>query len=223
MYSASPAGDRPSSSRGRSPHSRSRKGQRKSGAIQRKLCGPLPLSESGQRLAKLFPNGWDWIYADAPSNGSAIQWETIKKFPLSPIELWTLHQDPSCVIGMRPDSSTRWGIIDIDATSKYHPSQDPTAITLILDALEDIGLCRTLINQSSHSGVSISMCLYQSRPAALEWLSRSNTPSKLQASSCVQDSARHSRTPSAMYPKAKASVSITASACRCSLRPDSSL
>ena len=152
MYSASPAGDRPPSGRGRSPHSRSRKGQRQAGAIQRKLCGPLPLSETGQRLAKLFPNGWDWIYADAPSPGSSIQWETIKKFPLSPIEQWTLHQDPSCVIGMRPDRSTMWGIIDIDATSKYHPSQDPTAITTILDALEDIGLCRTLINQSSHSG-----------------------------------------------------------------------
>ena len=152
MYSASPAGDRPSSSRGRSPHSRSRKGQRRAGAIQRKLCGPLPLSETGQRLAKLFPNGWDWIYADAPSPGSAIQWETIKKFPLSPIEQWTLHQDPSCVIGMRPDRYTMWGIIDIDATSKYHPSQDPTAIPTILDALEDIGFCRTLLNQSSHSG-----------------------------------------------------------------------
>ena len=152
MYSASPAGDRPPSGRGRSPHSRSRKGQRKAGAIQRKLCGPLPLSESGQRLAKLFPNGWDWIYADAPSPGSSIQWETIKKFPLSPIEQWTLHQDPSCVIGMRPDRYTMWGIIDIDATSKYHPSQDPTAIPTILDALEDIGLCRTLLNQSSHSG-----------------------------------------------------------------------
>ena len=152
MYSASPAGDRPPSGRERSPHSRSRKGQRQAGAIQRKLCGPLPLSESGQRLAKLFPNGWDWIYADAPGPGSSIAWETIKKFPLSPIEQWTLHQDPSCVVGLRPDRSTRWGIIDIDATSKYHPSQDPTAITTILNALEDIGLCRTLLNQSSHSG-----------------------------------------------------------------------
>ena len=152
MYSASPAGDRPPSGRGRSPHSRSQKGQRQAGAIQRKLCGPLPLSETGQRLAKLFPNGWHWIYADAPSPGSSIAWETIKKFPLSPIEQWTLHQDPSCVIGMRPDRYTMWGIIDIDATSKYHPSQDPTAITTILDALEDIGLCRTLLNQSSHSG-----------------------------------------------------------------------
>ena len=152
MYSASPAGDRPSSGRGRSPHSRSRKGQRKAGAIQRKLCGPLPLSETGQRLAKLFPNGWDWIYADAPSLGSSIEWETIKKFPLSPVEQWTLHQDSSCIIGMRPEKTTLWGIIDIDATSKYHPNRDPTALETIQSALEDIGLCRTLINQSSHNG-----------------------------------------------------------------------
>jgi hypothetical protein len=164
VYSASPERGRPSSSRERLPRSRSRRGERKSRAMQQKLCGPLPLSETGQRLAKLFPNGWDWIYADAPSKGSSVEWETIKKFPLSPVEQWTLHQDPSCVIGIRPNSSTRWGIIDIDATSKYHPTQDRTAITTILDALEDIGLCRTLINQSSHNG---GLHIYVPLPEAL--------------------------------------------------------
>ena len=74
-----------------------------------------------------------------PSNG-----KPLKNSRLVPLNCGRYTKTPSCVIGMRPDSSTRWGIIDIDATSKYHPSQDPTAITKILDALEDIGLCRTL-------------------------------------------------------------------------------
>jgi hypothetical protein len=152
VYSSSPKRDRPPQ-RERSPQPpRSRSRKRKAPAIQRKLLGPLPLSEAGQRLANLFPNGWDWIYADAPSKGSAIEWETIKKYPIPPVELWTLHQNESCIIGIRPDTNTRWGVIDLDAHSKYHPDQDPSALANILNAFEDIGLCRSLINRSSYSG-----------------------------------------------------------------------
>jgi hypothetical protein len=153
VYSSSPKRDRPSH-QGRSPQpSRSRSRKRKqTPAIERKLLGPLPLSEAGQRLTQLFPNGWDWIYADAPSKGSGIEWETIKKYPIAPVEFWTLHQDLSCIIGIRPDSNTRWGVIDLDAHSKYHPDQNPEALDKILNAFEDIGLCRSLINRSSYSG-----------------------------------------------------------------------
>ncbi|NJM78224.1 MAG: hypothetical protein HC852_23670, partial [Acaryochloridaceae cyanobacterium RU_4_10] len=146
-----PQGDR-SEKQMRSQASRSHKRKTKKSINPTKLLGPLPLSETGQRLANLFPNGWDWIYADAPSRGSEIDWETIKKYPLAPVELWSLHQDENCIIGIRPDKETRWGIIDIDRTSQYHPAQNPSALSTILDALEDIGITRTLINQSSHSG-----------------------------------------------------------------------
>jgi hypothetical protein len=151
VYSPSPNGERPSPGE-RSQRSRSRRSKRKAPAIQRKLLGPLPLSEAGQRLANLFPNGWDWIYADAPSKGSSIEWETIKKYPIPPVELWTLHQDPSCIIGIRADTNTCWGVIDLDVQSKYHPNQDPEALSNILNAFEDIGLVRSLINRSSYSG-----------------------------------------------------------------------
>jgi hypothetical protein len=152
VYSSSPKRDRPSPGE-RSPQpSRSRSRKRKAPAIERKLVGPLPLSEAGQRLANLFPNGWDWIYADAPSKGSSIEWETIKKYPIPPVELWTLHQNETCIIGIRPDINTRWGVIDLDLNSKYHPNQDPSALDKILNAFEDIGLCRSLINRSSYSG-----------------------------------------------------------------------
>jgi hypothetical protein len=152
VYSPSPSRDRPSHQE-RSPQpSRSRSRKRKTPAHQRKLLGPLPLSEAGQRLAALFSNGWDWIYADAPSKGSSIEWETIKKYPLAPVELWTLHQNQTCIIGLRPGTETRFGVIDLDAHSKYHPAQDPDALDKILKAFEDIGLCRSLINRSSYSG-----------------------------------------------------------------------
>jgi hypothetical protein len=132
--------------------------------FSRQLVGPLPLSETGQHLATLFPNGWDWIYADAPSKAAKPDWETIKQYPLTPVEMWSLHQDPSSIIGIRPGSITRWGIIDIDAQSRYHPNQNPTALAPILSALEDIGIVRTLINQSSHSG---GLHIYIPLPEAL--------------------------------------------------------
>lgn len=131
---------------------------------------PLPLSETGQHLAHLFPNGWDWIYTPTPAPGDRPQWETITQFPLSPIEQEQLHQDPSCIIGTRPGSQTRWLVIDIDKDSPYHPRQTPQWLPLIQQHLEDIGLCRILINQSSHSG---GLHLYLPLPQTVSsyWLS----------------------------------------------------
>jgi hypothetical protein len=151
VYSTSPKRDRPSSA-GRSQRSRSPKGRRHETAIAKKLLGPLPLTIEGQRLAKLFPNGWEWIYTERPKLGTKPEWETIKKFPLAPVELWSLHQDETCIIGIRPDKDTRWGILDIDITSAYHPNNNPEALQSIRSSLEDIGIVRTLLCQSSHSG-----------------------------------------------------------------------
>jgi hypothetical protein len=124
----------------------------------------LPLSEAGQHLATLFPNGWDWIYADAPSRGAKAEWETIKQYPLTPVEMWSLFQDPSCIIGIRPCRSSRWAILDIDANSPYHPNQNPLALKTIQIALEAIGIVRLLLNQSSHSG---GLHIYIPLPEAL--------------------------------------------------------
>jgi hypothetical protein len=136
---------------------------KKSFNSQRPL-GPLPLSDAGQRLATLFPKGWDWIYADAPKRGLKPAWETVKKFPLTPVELWSLHQDEHCLIGIRPHHVTRWGILDIDTTSIYHPQTNPEALPRILSSLEDIGIVRTLLCQSSHSG---GLHLYIPLPEAI--------------------------------------------------------
>jgi hypothetical protein len=157
VYSASPKREssaprvRPSE-KGGSKRSRKPKGKRNQTDIAKRLLGPLPLTEAGQRLVTLFPNGWDWIYTDRPKRGSKPEWETIKKYPLAPVELWSLHQDEHSIIGIRPDKGTRWGILDIDTTSPYHPQQDPDALANIRNTLEEIGIVRTLLNQSSHSG-----------------------------------------------------------------------
>jgi hypothetical protein len=136
----------------------------KSSFNPQQLSGPLPLSEASQRLSKLFPNGWDWIYAPATKPGTKLEWETVRKYPLSPVELWSLHQNPNCIIGIRPNTETQWGILDIDAASAYHPHQDPIALPRILNALEDIGLVRSLLCQSSHSG---GLHLYIPLPEAI--------------------------------------------------------
>jgi hypothetical protein len=118
----------------------------------RPLGAALPHSETGQRLTDLFPNGWDWIYSDPPSRDNKPNWETVKNYPLPPIEQWSHHQNPDILIGIRPAATTRWGILDIDRHSQYHPAQNPQALQTIQNTLEDIGITRTLLNQSSHSG-----------------------------------------------------------------------
>lgn len=132
--------------------SRTRKRKQAQPFDKQKLLGPLPITEEGQRLAELFPNGWNWIYTQATAPGEKPDWETIRKYPLAPVELWSLHQDENCIIGIRPNKLTKWGILDLDAGSNYHPTRDPEALTKILNALEDIGIVRSLLCQSSHSG-----------------------------------------------------------------------
>jgi hypothetical protein len=63
---------------------------------------------------------------------------------------------------MRPQDETRWLIIDLDIHSPYHPQQNPDWLSQIRNSLEDIGLCRWIVNQSSHSG---GLHLYLPLPA----------------------------------------------------------
>jgi hypothetical protein len=122
-----------------------------------RITGTLPADSTGQRLADLFPPTWDWIYRpaiDGPisTKDDRPEWTTIKGYPLTSLEQWTHHQDPSCIIGIRPGPQTRWAVIDLDIHSPYHPLQSPEALNTLKKALEDIGIVRILVNQSSYSG-----------------------------------------------------------------------
>ena len=109
-----------------------------------------PVSALGQHLHHLFgQQPWDFLEAAAPPPGAKPQWRTVTAYPLKPRILWQRWQDPHRVIGVRFDRQTRYGLVDIDVNSPYcHPQ----AIAEIRAALETIGLVRTLIIRSSHSG-----------------------------------------------------------------------
>ncbi|MCM1984460.1 hypothetical protein [Lyngbya confervoides] len=131
---------------------------------------PQPRDPIGQKLSELFANGWDWIFTPAPEGEAALDWRTMTDFPLTPVQMWELHQDPECVIGIRPKDQTRWLIIDIDRGSPHHPDQAPERLDQIRAALEDIGICRTQLNQSSHSGGLHLYCPLP-EPVSSFWLS----------------------------------------------------
>lgn len=61
--------------------------------------------------------------------------------------MWARWQDASTLIGCRFGAKTTYAMIDIDADSAYL-GQVPT----VLEALETIGICRTVITRSSWSG-----------------------------------------------------------------------
>jgi hypothetical protein len=109
-----------------------------------------PVSILGQQLHRLFgQQPWDFLEAPAPIPGQKPQWRTVTTYPLKPRILWQRWQDPEILIGVRFDSHTRYGLVDIDVNSPYcHPQ----AIAQIRAALETIGLVRTLLIRSSHSG-----------------------------------------------------------------------
>jgi hypothetical protein len=77
------------------------------------------------------------------------QWKTITDYPLRPRVLWAKWQDPDQLIGVRFNSQTRYGLLDIDAESPYC---NPESLAEIRAALETIGIVRTLLIRSSHSG-----------------------------------------------------------------------
>ena len=132
---------------------------------------PLPKSETGKKLSELFlRKGWDWIYSSAPGPDQSPQWESVSQFKLTPIELEQLHQDPDSLVGIRPDSQTRWLVIDIDHHSTYHPQNNPHWLPQIQEALESIGITRILPCQSSFSG---GLHLYLPLPELVSsfWLS----------------------------------------------------
>jgi hypothetical protein len=111
---------------------------------------PDPIAPLGRRLCEIFgQHPWDFIQAPAPAPGDKPQWKTVTDYPLRPRVLWAKWQDPDQLIGVRFNSQTRYGLLDIDAESPYC---NPESLAEIRAALETIGIVRTLLIRSSHSG-----------------------------------------------------------------------
>jgi hypothetical protein len=110
---------------------------------------PLPCNPLGKRLCLTFSYLWQPIVGVNELNP---QWQTIKPYPLRPRVLWRLWQDGAQLVGVRFDHQTRYGLIDIDKNSPYHPASNPAVLPMIRAALETIGIYRSVLVRSSHSG-----------------------------------------------------------------------
>lgn len=109
---------------------------------------PFPRNPHGERLCQLFTYWWQWL--EAPLNGSNITpWTTNTKYKLRPRSLWKRHQDTATLIGVRFGSSTQYAMLDIDVNSPYC---NPDGMAQIRDALEVVGIVRTVAIRSSWSG-----------------------------------------------------------------------
>ena len=95
---------------------------------------------------------WDYIQAQVPPPGQKPAWERVTDYPLEPRPLFNKWRSPAQLIGASFGNTTTYCLLDIDSSSQYHPQNSQEAFELLLSCLEDIGLVRPLIIQSSDSG-----------------------------------------------------------------------
>jgi hypothetical protein len=119
-----------------------------------------------QTFASFFPYSWKFIYAKNVDRTSKPEWKTETRYPITGRRLYDYWTDPDTLIGVRFDNQTEYALIDIDKGSPYHPNNNNEKFKTVLQALEDIGLVRPLIVQSSHSeGLHIYYPFWQEVPS----------------------------------------------------------
>jgi hypothetical protein len=96
----------------------------------------------------LFPQRFDFIYAEHPDPGERPDWKTEDRHPLSD----RLLQAGAYLYGVRFGKQTDYLMLDIDSSSLYHPQSDHLALPRLLAALEPLGLVETVAVTSSYSG-----------------------------------------------------------------------
>lgn len=106
------------------------------------------VQEWGDAFLSLFPHRFDYIWAEYPTKGEAVNWKTESRHPLSD----RLISQGTFLYGVRFGAETNYCLLDIDAGSQYHPKRDPLAISRIVTALEPIGLVSYIPCTSSYSG-----------------------------------------------------------------------
>ena len=117
---------------------------------------------AAQTFASFFPYSWNFIYAKIVDRTSKPEWKTETRYPITGRRLYDYWADPDTLIGVRFDNQTEYALIDIDKGSPYHPNNNHEKFKTVLQALEEIGLVRPLIVQSSHSeGLHIYYPLWQ--------------------------------------------------------------
>ncbi|MBD2316347.1 hypothetical protein [Phormidium tenue] len=121
---------------------------------------------AAQTFTSFFPYSWNFIYAKNVDRTSKPEWKTETHYPITGRRLYDYWTDPETLIGVRFGNQTEYALIDIDKGSPYHPNTNHEKFKTVLQALEEIGLVRPLIVQSSHSeGLHIYYPLWQEVPS----------------------------------------------------------
>ncbi|HEY9661928.1 MAG TPA: hypothetical protein V6C65_26025, partial [Allocoleopsis sp.] len=115
---------------------------------QRSQRSPSYVKEHHNPFLALFPHRFDYIWAPHPQPGERAQWQTETRHPLSD----RLIEQGSTLYGVRFGKKTQYSLLDVDITSTYHPKRDPFAIRRILEALEPLGITRSILLSSSYGG-----------------------------------------------------------------------
>jgi hypothetical protein len=103
------------------------------------------IPETDEAFLNLWPHRHDYIHSP---QGFKPEWRTESRHPLGD----RLILQSSYLYGLRFGSVTSYAMLDIDATSHYHPNHDPMAIGRIIAALEPMGLVSAITVTSSYSG-----------------------------------------------------------------------
>jgi hypothetical protein len=102
-----------------------------------------------------FSNFHLWDFITAKRARGKPEWFTERRYPLQVFELYNRWSNPDELIGVRfkggKEGTTSYALLDIDVGSVYHPKHDLDTFNNILNALEEIGLCRSIIICSSDS------------------------------------------------------------------------
>jgi hypothetical protein len=106
------------------------------------------VSEREHEFLSLFPHRFDYIWANHPQPQESVAWQTERRHPLSDRAILQGEK----LYGVRFGSTTRYVMLDIDAGSAYHPTQDSLAIPRLAATLEPLGLVSYFAVTSSASG-----------------------------------------------------------------------
>jgi hypothetical protein len=101
------------------------------------------------KLSNLFHIGFNFITAE---NTPKPKWRTNRKYRLTRGEFVKRYSDELTLLGVSFGTTTKYFLLDIDCGSKNHPDNDPTVLPKIRQLLEQVGIVRTDLIRSSHSG-----------------------------------------------------------------------
>jgi hypothetical protein len=125
------------------------------------IADPMPRDPLGVKLCQIF--AYRWMSLEGTTDDATDpNWRTVKNYPLRPRALWQKWLDPKFLVGLRFGQETEYAVIDVDKLSKF---LNADGIEAIRDALETIGIVRTILIRSSWSG---GLHLYCPLPAKVK-------------------------------------------------------